>query len=205
MNLGMAATSPITDVLDQFIPNPDLRIHHTVMIHAPAALALGTARTFDLRRVPLVRLIFRLRAVILRAKAAEPDWSLGFLPVMLGIGWGLLATEPDRWLIAGTVCQPWLGDVAMRPIPPGSFREYSEPNQVKIAWTLEAEPMGEALCRFSTETRVVATDDQARAAFRRYHQRFGIGMAMIRWLLLPAIRHATEDRYRKAATPAPPV
>jgi hypothetical protein len=46
----------------------------------------------------------------------------------------------------------------MRPIPPAQFVEYFEPNQVKIIWTLEAELLGEAHCRFATETRAVATD-----------------------------------------------
>ncbi len=75
-------------------------------------------------------------------------------------------------------------------------------DQVKIAWTLEAEALGPALTRFATETRVVATDAQARTKFRRYWRRFGIGIVMIRQLLLPAIRRQAEQQWRSAGPSA---
>ena len=191
----MPEAHSVASPLDRFIPLPDLRIRHKIGVRAPAALVLETAQTFDLSRTPLVRAIFWLRGLILGAKATAPDWSRGFVSVMLGMGWGVLAQKPNRWFVAGTVCQPWLADVVMRPIPSAQFVEYFEPNQVKIIWTLETEPLGEARCRFATETRAVATDGEAQAKFRRYLHRFGIGMAMIRWLLLPAIRREAERRF----------
>ena len=135
----------VASLLDRFIPHPDLRIRHQTVIRAPAALVFQTAQTFDLRTARLVRAIFWMRGVILGAKAIAPDWSLGFVPVMLGMGWGALAQEPDRWFVAGTVCQPWLADVVMKPISSEEFADYSEPNQVKIIWTLEAEPRRELI------------------------------------------------------------
>jgi hypothetical protein len=196
--------SPIASLLDRFIPNPDLQRRHQTVVRAPAALVFETARTFDLRSTPFVRAIFGLRAIILGAKAAGPDWSQGFVPVMLRMGWGVLAEEPHRWLVAGTVCRPWLADVVMRPIPPAQFALYSEPDQVKIIWTLEVESLGEARSRFATETRAVGTDSQAQARFRRYRRRFGVGMVMIRWLLLSAVRREAERRSRAGAHHALP-
>jgi hypothetical protein len=196
----MLEQSPIAPLLDRFIPDPDLRIRHKIVVRAPAALVFDTALTFDLRSTPLVRAIFWLRARILGAKAAAPDWSLGFVQVMLQMGWGVLDEEPNRRFVAGTVCRPWLADVVMTPVPPAEFAAYSAPDQVKIIWTLEAEPIGPARTRFATETRAVGTDGQAQAKFRRYRQRFGIGMAMTRWLLLPAIRREAGRRWRAAGT-----
>jgi hypothetical protein len=109
------------------------------------------------------------------------------------------ASEPNRWFVAGAVCQPWLADVIMTPIPSAQLAGYSEPEKVKVIWTLEVEPLGEARSRFATETRAVGTDCQAKGKFRRYWHRFGIGMAMIRWLLLPAVRREAERRWRAAA------
>jgi hypothetical protein len=43
---------------------------------------------------------------------------------------------------------------------------------------------------------VLATDDATRKKFRRYWRFFGIGIVMIRWLLLPALRRAAEQRAR---------
>jgi hypothetical protein len=137
----MLQPSPIATLLDRFLPDPDLQTRYKIMVRAPAALVLETARTFDLQSTPLVRAIFWLRGKILGTKAAAPDWSLGFVPVMLGMGWGVLAEEPNRWFVAGTVCRPWLADVVMTRIPLAQFAAHSEPDQVKIIWTLEVSPL----------------------------------------------------------------
>jgi hypothetical protein len=91
--------------------------------------------------MPLVRAIFWMRGRILGTNAAAPYWSLGFVEVMLRMGWGVLAGEPNRWFVAGTVCQPWLADVVMSPVQPARFAWYSEPDQVMIIWTLEVETL----------------------------------------------------------------
>ena len=173
-----------------------MRRRQQTVVRAPAAFVLDTAWKFSLRSVPLVRAIFRLRAMMLGAKAPGTDWSRGFVDELLQMGWGVLAEEKGRWLVAGAACQPWLADVVMRPIPPDRFTAYCEPGQVKIVWTLEAEPLDEARCRFSTETRAVGTDAKANARFRRYYRRFGVGMVLVRWLLLPALRREAEHRWR---------
>ena len=173
-----------------------MRHRHWITVRAPAAFVLETARTFDLRSTPLVRAIFRLRAMILGAKGPGTDWSRGFMEEMLRIGWGILAEEKDRWIVVGTVCQPWQADVIMRPIPPDRFAAYAEPGQVKIIWTLEADSLDEGRCRLSTETRAAGTDAEAKARFRRYYRRFGVGMVLIRLLLLPALRREAEQRWR---------
>ena len=199
----MIPNLPISALLDGFIPNPDMRHRHQTVVQAPAALAFETARTFDLRTVPLVRAIFRLRAMILGAKRPGTDWSRGFVAELLKMGWGVLAEEEDRWLVAGATCQPWLADVVMRPIPPERFAGYCEPGQVKIIWTMEADPLDDARCRFSTETRAVGTDDEAKAKFRRYYRLFGVGMVLVRLLLLPALRREAERRWRAAPKEQP--
>ncbi len=173
-----------------------MRHRHETVVRAPAALVLETARTFDLRSAPLVRAIFWLRAMILGAKGKGTDWSRGFLEELLHIGWGILAHEKDRWIVAGTVCQPWQANVVMRPISPECFAAYSEPGQVKIVWTMEADPLDDTRCGFSTETRAAGTDGEANAKFRRYYRTFGVGMLLIRLLLLPAVRREAERRWR---------
>ena len=44
----------------------------------------------------------------------------------------------------------------------------------------------------------MATDDQARIRFQRYWRRFGVGIVLIRWLLLPGVRRQAEERWRVA-------
>jgi len=44
----------------------------------------------------------------------------------------------------------------------------------------------------------VATDPNTAARFRRYYRRFGVGMVLIRWLFLPAVRREGFDERRSA-------
>jgi hypothetical protein len=192
----MGQAPAISSLLDTFIPYADVRRRHEIEIHAPAALVLETARMFDVRSVPLVRAFFWLRAKVLGAKAHGTVWSQGFVQEMLRIGWGTLAEQRNRWFVAGAVCQPWLADVVFTPISPARFAAYSEPDQVKILWTLEAEHLDPARSLFATETRALGTDAQARARFHSYWRRFGGGVVMIRWLFLAAIRRTAERQWR---------
>jgi hypothetical protein len=57
------------------------------------------------------------------------------------MGRGVLQSEPGRLFMAGAACQPWRADVVFTPIAPDAFAAYQEPGHVKIAWTLEVEPV----------------------------------------------------------------
>jgi hypothetical protein len=184
--------------LDRFIPRPDISDRHQITIHAPAAMVMDVARQFDLQSIPLVRAIFWLRTKLMRATGPATWGRAGLVAETLGIGWGVLVDEPDRLFIAGALCQPWQADVVFTPVPAQRFEQDATPDRVKIAWTLEAETLGPELTRLSTETRAVATDDAARVRFRRYWRRFGIGIVVIRRLLLPAVRRRAERRWRES-------
>ena len=186
----------MTAVLDPFIPQPDIRERHETVVAAPADLCFEVARTFDLQSIPLVRAIFWLRGELLRSKpnggsarALTPD-------SLRAMGWGILEETAGRFLVAGAVCQPWQADVVFTPLTADRFAAYAEPDRVKIAWTLEVEPLGPDRSRFATETRAVATDPDARLKFRRYWRFAGFGIVAIRWLLVPAVRREAERRWR---------
>jgi hypothetical protein len=189
--------------IDLFIPTPDVSECHETLVRAPADLVLGVARHFDIQSIPIVRSIFRLRSILLRSKtpSAWPKGK-GLVAEMTAGGWGVLAHQPGRTFIAGALVQPWLSDVTFTPVPPDQFARIATPDMVKIAWTLEVEALGAALTRFRTETRVVATDEGARRKFRRYWRIFGVGILLIRWLLIPAVRRESERRYRATSLEA---
>ena len=189
--------------LDPFIPTPDVRERFHAMIAAPASLVMDVAVNFDLESLFLVRAIFRLREKLMRAPPSAPRHPQGLLAETRGMGWGLLAEEPGRLIVCGAACQPWLASVGFLAIPAERFRKYAEPDQVKIAWTLEAEPLGPQTTRFAHETRAVATDDAARIKFRRYWRWARFGIVSIRLLLLPAIRRESERRWPASGGAAP--
>ena len=181
--------------LDAWIPRPDVRERHELRVRAPAALVFETAANLDLQSIGLVRTIFAMRERLLGARKVERK-PQGFFAEMQAIGWTCLERREGALLVGGAACQPWLADVVFHPIPSERFAGWSEPDHVKIAWTLETEAPEPERTRLASETRVVATDDRARARFMAYWRWARFGIVTIRWLLLPAIRREAEARWR---------
>lgn len=182
-------------LLDRFIPAPDVRERFATTIAAPPAVVMRVAAAFDLQSVPAVRSIFRLREILLGTKTGPVREPLGIVEETRRLGWGVLDEQPGRYLVCGARCQPWLADVKFTAIDPPAFADWAAPDKVKIAWTLEAEELAPALTRFAQETRVVATDDAARAKFRRYWRWARFGIVAIRLLMLPAVRREAQRRW----------
>ncbi len=187
----MAEPSP----LDPFIPNPDIQERFHTTIKAPANLVMDVAGTFDLESVAIVRGIIRMRERILGTTPRVSRKPQGLLADTRAMGWGLLAEHPGRLIVCGATCQPWQANVRFTPIAADRFASYSEPSQVKIAWTIESEPLDAAVTRFVQETRAVATDADAHARFRSYWGWARFGIIGIRLFLLPAIRREAERRW----------
>jgi len=187
-------------LLDRFIPHPDVRERFEITIAAPAELVMEVAVNFDMQSPPLVKAIFRLREVIMRSGRDAARRPRGMLEETKALGWGILAEQPDRLVICGARCQPWLPDVRFSAIAPDAFANYAEPGYIKIAWSLEASELSATSTRFAQETRAIATDEQARTRFRRYWRWARFGIIAIQLLMLPAVKRAAEQRRAMART-----
>lgn len=179
-------------LIDEFIPHAEIAERHETFVAAPADLVFDVAMEIDLRSIPIVAAIFRLREWILGGTPAPAERPRGIVAETLALGWGRLAESPGRELVMGAVAQPWLADVAFRSVPSDRFAAFAEPDLVKIAWTLEAEPIDATHSRFRTQTRALPTDESARRKFRRYWRGVGVGVVLIRWLALRAVRREAE-------------
>lgn len=182
--------------LDAFIPAFDARERYAVTVRAPAYRVYEAAKAFDMQSIFLVRMIFTLRAKVMRATPVART-ARGFMEEMRSLGWGCLAERPGELFVAGATCQPWLADVTFTPVAPGRFREFAEPGVVKIAWTIECRPDGPERTLLVTETRVAATDQASRERFLRYWRWARMGIIPIRWFLLPGIRKRAEADQRR--------
>jgi hypothetical protein len=182
-----------------FIANPYVRDHHEIDIAAPADLVFFDATRMNLQSLPLVRAIFRVRAWFMRDTLEPPVKPLGIVAETMVLGWGLLAHTPCRSIVMGAAARPWTRNVTFRTIAPGEFVAFAEPDYVKIVWTLEADPLGPERTRFRTETRVEPTDAGARRKFFWYWMAFGIGIRVIRWSMLRALRRKALRHHREWA------
>jgi len=192
---------PRDELLDRFLPNPEVDEYHQLTVGAPAAITLAAAKQLDLQASPIVNAIFWLRAIpaLLRGEPYRPQGSRGIVEETLGLGWGVLAEESDREIVIGAYTQPWHQQVSFHPLPPEQFAGFNQPGYVKIVWTLGAEPLGPNTSLLVTRTRAAATDPEARKRFRRYWAPMSAGIILIRYAGLPLVKNEAERRVAQAA------
>jgi hypothetical protein len=191
--------------LDRFMPDSEIAERHEVVVAAPAELTMAAAKEIDIFRSPLVRAVFAARTLPSRLRGAPARVPASLLSETLALGWRVLAEEPGRSIVVGAVTQPWRADVTFRGLDPAAFSGFSEPGYAKIAWTLEAIPLGPSTSRFRTETRVCTTDPRARARFRRYWAVFSPGILLIRRASLGLVKADAERRFEGTIRPATPL
>src|SRR5690242_8995608 len=153
-------------LLDRFMPTYEIAERHHIRVAAPAGTTFETACQQDLMGLPIVRTIFKTRELVLGSARETVARPRELLALTKSLGWGVLAEVPEREVVMGAVTQPWLANVVFRPLAPEAFVAFSEPDYVKIVWTLRADPAGPDASVFRTETRVVTTDLTARSKFR---------------------------------------
>jgi hypothetical protein len=185
-------------LLDRYIPNPEVREQHEVIVNAPAEITYYAAREIDLMRSLIVRAIFEAREWIMNSTKHKDNAPGSFLSRLLALGWGVLAEEPGQEIVLGSVTQPWKSDVEFHAIPPDEFADFHEPGYAKIAWTLAVEPRGASASVFRTETRVVTTDSKSRKRFRIYWTLVSPGILLIRRMALQLVRREAERRFHEA-------
>jgi hypothetical protein len=180
------------DLLDRFMPVYEVAERHHRHVAAAAAVTLAIAGDIDAFDLPVVRAVFRGRELILGASAANRRPLRGLLDEAQSLGWGVLATVPDREIVMGAVTRPWEANVTFRTLPADAFRGFDEADYVKIAWTLRADPDGRDASVLRTETRAIATDAGARAKFRRYWSLLSPGIVLIRRVIVDAVKAQAE-------------
>jgi hypothetical protein len=180
-------------LIDRFMPVADVRDEHHVDVHAPAGLVYDIATKMDMQALPLIHALLWVRAKLMRAPlGARPATEL--VAELEALGWQVLARGGDE-IVLGVAATPWHGDPQFRGISPDRFADFCEPGMVKIAVSLEAVPLGPTRTRFSTETRVKATDAAAMLQFASYWRKVMPGIVLIRLAMLRALKRDAEAQY----------
>jgi hypothetical protein len=197
-NPAPANADEADSLFDQFMPVYDVADRHHIHVAAPPDVTFAAAGEQDLMALPVVQAIFKAREVLLRSEPDTAAHPRGLLALTKSIGWAVLAEVQGREVVMGAVTQPWEANVVFRPLPPAEFIAFDEPDYVKIAWTLRADPIGADASIFRTETRAIATDAVARAKFRRYWSFLSPGIMLIRWASLGPLKREAERRSRSS-------
>ena len=192
-------------LLDSVQPEYDFNeLHQTVVRASPERTfaALRAMRPLDL---PLTTLLMGIRGL---ASAMSRRLVLDDLrkPVMdrLRDGGFTLLRETEREVVYGIVGRFWeLRTSAPQEIADVSaYAAFDRPGFAKAAWNFRASRVGEST-RLSTETRIEATDAEARRRFGRYWRVVMPGSALIRREMLWAIRRQAERDGGSGSSRAP--
>jgi len=160
--------------LDTFLPRFDVNETHSIFLSFDAERTLEFALAAPAAPGRLVAALFRARGL-------PPTTSVKELFDVMGFD--TLAVSPTE-VVVGACGAPWR--------PSGKIGPFAEarPGTVRIATDLRATPV-EGGCILSTETRILAVDDAARRAFRRYWVVVGPFSGLVRRRWLGAARNAT--------------
>jgi hypothetical protein len=180
--------------LDDFLPNYDVNEVHSSHVAAAPAAVLAAARAVTPREVPLLVGLMTLRtlpAVLLRRR--PPVARALDEPLLDRFGEGgftVLDERPDE-LVLGVVGRFWKLDGGVRRVSRDGFVTFDEPGFAKGVVNFHVRESGGGTL-LTTETRVRATDEEARRNFRRYWRIVMPGSALIRRAWLRAIRKRAE-------------
>ena len=177
--------------LDAFMPEYDVCERHAIGVAAPPEVTLAAAKDLQLDSSRIVRAIFKGRELILRSTPDTTPRPKGLLALTTSLGWAVLSATANE-IVVGAVTKPWQPNPVFRAVAPAEFAAFAEPDYVKIAWTLRADPRPDGGSTFRTETRVIATDAEARRKFRTYWAFLSPGIILIRAMMLPALKAAAE-------------
>ncbi len=152
--------------LDELLPEYVARERHERVVDLSAERALAAALEAPLDRV--TRALFALRGLPSARSHAELFRSMRFEELERG----------ETELVVGAAGTPWRPTGGIRPI------EQAAQGTVRMALAVGARPLADGRSLLWTETRVAATDDRARRAFRRYWRVVGpfSGLVRRRWL-----------------------
>jgi hypothetical protein len=190
-------------LLDGFMPTYEVVERHHIRVEAPADITFAAACEVDFQQSAVIRAIFKGRELMLGSVPDEMKRPRGLLELTRSLGWGVLAEIPGREVVVGAVTQPWKANVVFCAVPPDRFAAFNEPDYVKIAWTLRADPLDGRRSMARSETRVMTTDQEARRKFRRYWSLFSPGIVLIRLVAMTLVRADAERRVRAKTFASP--
>ena len=185
-------------LLDEFVAVYQFEEFHAIRVHAPRERVFQAIKEVRAGEIFLFRTLTWIRRFgrpgpesILNAPENMP-----LLEVATKTSFLLLAEEPDREIVLGTLVAAPPGWRPKGKPTSAAFRAFDEPGFALAATNFRLEDSGAGETIVTTETRVYATDASTRRKFAAYWRTIYPGSALIRVTWLRAIRHRAEQTFR---------
>jgi len=186
-------------LIDRYLPDYDVTLDCETRVDASLEETYRAIRSADLRD-PVISALFALRELPMRlarrlsgepAPPAPPKITFGTI-TQQGPGWTVLAEEPGRELVIGSVGRFWEKDYGSRPVTADEFVSFHEPGYGKLAigFSLRPDLRGGTLLRY--EARTATTDATAYRKFHRYWALIRPGVALVMRSALHRIKLEAE-------------
>lgn len=180
------------------MPRYDVHEVHSIVIRATPADVDAAIRAVTPGEMPLVGVLFALRALpyrmLGRGPGIRPAAGTPLLDQALRAGFVLLGEMPQREIVLGAVGIFWSlrGGPSDRLASAHAFDAFVTPGYAKAAMNFLLEPLDGQRTRLRTETRIAAADPPSRRRFGRYWRVIHPGSALIRRMWLRAIKARAE-------------
>jgi hypothetical protein len=160
-------------LIQEFMPSYKMRQIDRVRVSAPPEAAWRVVRALDTQAHPLSRALFALRTLpdkLLGRSSATPGPNTARIEDFTGPGKGfqILAEQPGREIVIGSVGKFWKLKIEWADVQPWSFTEFSAPGFGKLAWNLRVDPDSRGGSWISWDLRVTTTDEVTWKLFRKY-------------------------------------
>jgi hypothetical protein len=191
---GESRVETIRTRLDEFAPAYQFNEVHSARIRASCARTYQAIKATTADEI----LLFRTLTWIRRGGRPGPEGILNapgrqpLLDVATQTSFLLLAEEPEREIVVGTIISAPAGTHFKEKPTPEEFKALGEPGFVKGMMNFRVEDAGPGACAVTTETRVYATDASARRRFAAYWRVIYPGSSLIRVRWLRAIKRRAE-------------
>ena len=153
------------------IPDPDFSEAHSTFVRSNVERAVAAARSVPVGEIRSLRPLWAVRALpatLLGSRSLRVDPERSVWETALAAGFRPVVERPDGAVLChiGQHWRPLGGD---RPSFEGldGFTSFDRPGFCRVAVSVSAWPEADGV-RLVTETRVAATDEDARRRFARY-------------------------------------
>jgi hypothetical protein len=177
----------MSHALDAVLPRFDHNEVHETFVAAPPEQVWTALHSVTASETPLSGLLMFVRG------GGKSRDDVPFIERMLR-RFAVLVDDAPSTFVFGGAGQPWRPDGGKTVVmePGMALATFDKPGYALMATSFELTPTTDGRTRLTTETRILATDDAARASFRRYWRVIRPGSGIIRRDLLRAIRSRAE-------------
>jgi hypothetical protein len=177
--------------LDAVMAEFDFDEHHEVLVAAPPERVMAAVRASTESDIAIADALMRVRAFAYGKRLPPADARVAERPILdqmtrPGGGFVRILDTPTE-IVAGMAGRPWANQGGRGVHDADTWRAFHEAGSIRVAFNLRAEAAGNGQTRLLTETRIQATDDDARRRMARYWRLIYPGSGIIRRVWLNAI------------------